>query len=275
MNRNPVSDPGLAALGKFQGAIERNSNPRQQAMDHNLGRNVKVAKVLAYLTLLRQKGVSFAGGVECVGNPPQNFSSSRTMTHLGMPVAPHQAAHFLPGRIRIGGRDVWKYAADPVTRSQFEFLFAEVEHLPLPFNQADSAAEAKGESIGLCAAFVQACTTVIRRPIAANLKAGKLSLELLQAGYDDWQRNAVPGIARAIAGKGAKTGIPALVGNRFDGYTPESISARSTAPASQWNRDDSLRILQYYAEDQPQRNWQWVMGRCQGALNEVEGHFKG
>lgn len=275
MNRSPVSDPAMAALGKFQGTIDRNSNFRQQALDHNLGRNAKVAKVLAYLTLLRQSGVTLAGAVECVGDPPQNFSSSKTMTHMGQPVGPHQAAHFLPGRIRIGGRDLWMFATKMPTRNAIEFLFAEVEHLPLPFNHADSEAEAKGQPVGLCAAFVQACSAVIGHAAIANPAGGKLNLALLQAGYDAWHRNALLALDRAIANKGTKAGIPPLVGNRFDGYTAESIAARSNAPAAQWNRDDALRVLQYYKGDQEQRGWTWVNARCRWALDEVESQFKG
>jgi hypothetical protein len=274
MNRSPVSDPALAALGKFQGAIERNSNFRQQAFDHNLGRNVRVAKVLANLTWLRQSGVALAGTVECAGDPPQNFSSSQSMTRMGQPVGPHQAAHFLPGRIRIGGRDLWQFASRPAARNAIEFLFAEVEHLPLPFNHADSAAEAKSQPGGLCAAFVRACIAVITRPISGNNPFGSLNLGLLQAGYEAWQRNAISALDSAIARKGARTGIPSLVGNPYDGYTMGSIAARSTAPASQWNRDDALRVLQYYKDDQQQRGWSWVISRCHYALDEVQTNFR-
>ena len=275
MERKPVSDPALAALGEFQGAIDRNSNFRQQAFDHNLGRNVRVVKLLGYLALLRQGGAALTGTVECIAAIRQNFSSSQTMEHMGLPTGPMQAAHFLPGQLKIGGKEVWLLASNPATRSQIEFLFAEVEHLPLPFNQADSAAEAKGKAAGLCAALVHACTTLIRRPLVAKPAPGKIALELVQAGYDDWQRDALAALGNAAQSKSEKPGIPPLAGNPFDGYTPESISARSTAPAAQWNRDESLRILEYYIEDQRQRTWQWVAARCQGTLREVEGNFKG
>jgi len=275
MNRKPVSDPDLAAQGKFQGEIDRNSNFRQQALDHNLGRNVRVAQVLGYLALLRQGGASLTGTVECSAAVLQNFSSGNSMTHMGQPAGHNQAAHFLPGHVRIGGREIWDFARNPSTRGHIEFLFATVEHLPLAFNQADSAVEAKGKPDGLCAAFAQACATLIRRQVSAKTPAGGLNLELVQAGYEEWQRGAVAAMRKAIASKSAKPGIPPLVGDRFQGYTLESISLRSTAPASQWNRDESLRVLHYYTEDQQQRTWQWVVGRCQWALREVESRFKG
>jgi hypothetical protein len=47
MARQTVSDAELARLGQFQGRIERNASIRQQAFNHNLGRNVRVVKLLA------------------------------------------------------------------------------------------------------------------------------------------------------------------------------------------------------------------------------------
>src|SRR5579864_4444591 len=191
MARKPVSDADLASLGAFQGTIDRNSNFRQQAFDHNLGRNTRVAKLLGYMALLRQAGVALAGNVECVAAVRQNFSSSQTMTHLDLPTGPMQAAHFLPGQLRIGGREIWQFAGNLATRGHIEFLFAEVEHLPLAFNQADTAAEAKGQAGGLCAALAHACTTLILRQPAGKTAAGKIPLDLLQAAYDTWQRDAL------------------------------------------------------------------------------------
>jgi hypothetical protein len=276
MDRKPVSNPALAALGTFQGTIDRNAHFRQQALDHNLGRNIRVIKLLGYLALLRQSGASLTGRMECVAAVRQNFSSSQSMTHLGLPTGSTQAAHFLPGQMRIGGKEIWRCATNRATRDHIEFLFAEVEHLPLPFNQADTAAEAKGQSGGLCSALVQACTTLVRRKvIVPPVLPGKLPRDLVQAAYVDWHRNAMTALRNAIANKDAKPGLPPLAGDRFEGYTPESISARSTASPTLWNRDDALRILQYYVEDQQQRTWQWIMGSCQWALREVEWNFRG
>lgn len=269
MDRKSVSDAELAALGTFQGTIDRNSNFRRQALEHNLSRNVRVVKLLGYIALLRRRGVALTDAVECVAAVRQNFSSSQSMTHLGLPADPHQAAHFLPGQIRVGGREIWRFAVNPVTAGQIEFLFAEVEHLPVAFNQADTAGEAKGQPGGLCAALAQACTTLIR----SQPGTGKL-LSALQTGYEEWHRDAMKALRSAALGKSAKPGIPALEGNAIDGYTAESIAARSQASASQSNRDDSVRILQYYLEDQAQRGWPWVIGRCQETLRDIEAIFK-
>jgi hypothetical protein len=88
-------------------------------------------KLLAYLALIGQRGASLNGIIDCVAATRQNFSSSKSMTHMGLLTGPMQAAHFLPGEIRIGGRAIWEFATSPRTRANIEFLFTEVEHLPV------------------------------------------------------------------------------------------------------------------------------------------------
>jgi hypothetical protein len=272
MERKPVSNPELAALGTFQGDIERSGNVRQQAVNHNLGRNVRAVKLLAYVGLLRRGGTTFPPSVECVAAIRQNFSSSQSMTLMGLPTGPMQAAHFLPGQVRIGGRPVWEYAKDPATRGQIEFLFAEVEHLPLIFNQADSAAEAKGQNSGLCAALAKSCRIMLG-PGPVNLPA--VQFPNLEAAYKEWHTGALAALSGAIGAKNEKTGIPPLVGDRFEGYTAESITARSTASNSQWNRDGSMGVLELYLEDQQQRGWSWVASSCQPTLRDLQASFRG
>lgn len=275
MGRRPPSNPVYRAEGKFQGLIERNSNPRQEAFDHNIARNIRVVQVLAYLTLMRQSGIAFTGKVECVGDPPQNFSSSQSMTRFGLPTEPHAAAHILPGKIQIGGTNVWKLAKNPTTQDAFEFLFSGVEHLPVTFNHADSAAEDKGAPGGLCAAFERACETVIHSAIPSNARGSRLNLGLLMLGYGAWARDAPIAIAKAIASKGEKPGTPPLEGNPFEGYTLDSLNARSSATNKQRNRDAALSYLQYYLQDQRLRTWRWVVEECPGRLEETESRFKG
>jgi hypothetical protein len=277
MARQTVSDAELARLGRFHGKIERNANTRQQAFDHNLGRNVRVIKLLGYLGLLRQAGTPLSGDIKCVAAIRQNFSSSQSGTHMGLPTGPVQAAHFLPGQITIKGRPVWVHTKDPGTRGQIEFLFAEVEHLPAVFNQADTAAEANGRAEGLCAALTAASKRMLRDPLAG---AGKLAdparvpLALLETAYQDWHKHAISALENALTVKRTGETLPPLVGDPFEGYTPESIAARSSASASVWNRELSADVLKYYLEDQKQRSWGWARTGCRSALTEVESGFR-
>jgi len=273
MERKPVSNPELAALGSFQGSIERNANFRQQACDHNLGRNVRVVKLLAYIELLRQTGISLAGNIDCFAAIRQNFSSSQSMTQMGLPAGPMQAAHFLPGQIYISGRPIWLYAKDAKTRGQIEFLFAEVEHLPIVFNQADTAAEAKGQTGGLCSGLVKGCRTMIIQS-GKNRTSGHVAMEALESAYRDWSTDSLAAFSNALGSKSNKPTVPPLVGDRFEGYTAESISARSTAGSSLWNRSITINVLAYYLEDQEQRRgWSWVVSSCQSVLRDVEAGF--
>lgn len=109
------------------------------------------------------------------------------------------------------------------------------------------------------------------RRLTSTVSEGKISLELLQAAYEDCHQDAVWAFGRGAAEKTTKPRISPLAGNPLDGYTAESISPRAN---QHWNRDESLRILQYYIEDQQRRTWQWVMKDCREALIKVEWNFK-
>ena len=344
MNRKRVSSPELAALGKSQGTIERISNFRDQARNHNLGRNLRVVRVLMHLARMAEDCCQLHGEVECVTAERQSFSSPRTGTQMGLPAAPSQAAHFLPGQIRVGGRNVWELASDYSGRSSLEFLFAEVEHLPVDFNQADSAAERKGERCGLAASFAAACAVLIkqfnsqwigapRRPLGElgfvphpHSPVGRMfnwgsvgvphpdspaarvfdwsrfgmahpgspstlssdfgnwlqkksdpwgnlnAMGLVVQGFEVWHSGAKDALKLAATVKRDKPGLPPLEGNPFDGYTPESISRRSTAENSLWNQGDAIRILQYYLEDQEQRTAAWARGACGRSPSELWSH---
>jgi hypothetical protein len=274
MNRNRVSDADLAKLGDFQGQIERNAGFSDQAFNHNLGRSVRVVKTLSYLGLLRQTGKSFPGQIECRAAIRQNFSSSQTMTRMGVATGPMQAAHFMPGQVYIDRHPIWEYATSLTMRGHIEFLFADVEHLPVAFNQADSAAEASDQPVGLCSALSRACGTMIRTIRKNRPGEVGIPMDILEASYNDWHRGAMLAFENAINSKHSKRGVPPLVGNALEGYDPASIAARSSASPSEWNRDTSISVLEYYLEDQRNRRpWPWVFSSCRTAIREVEADF--
>jgi hypothetical protein len=242
--RSRPSDRDLAALGRFQGQIERFGNTRGQAINHNMGRNIRVLKVLVALGALRGKDMPQFCAVKKAEK--QNFSST----------GGEQAAHFLPGQLQIGGRPVWLWAKQSELKRQLEFLFGEVEHLPVAFNQADSEAEANGENWGLCAAFAAAAEEVLRGGT-------------VQRSYEVWHHRCQQALIRAQARKASKPLVPPLVGDRWgEGYTPESIQARSEAEQSERNRTDAVDVLRLYIQDQASRGWNWGAGLS--AIREVE-----
>lgn len=245
MNRSKVSDEQLSDLGDFQGLIERATNPLAAAQNHNLGRNVRVLKLLAFLHRLKSEGVKLNGAIDCTKAIKQNFSSPKPM----------EAAHFLPGQLTIAGREVWLFAQKRRVAAEIEFLFAEVEHLPAPFNHADSEAEAKGQGYGLCAALSSAVTILLRYPFVGPG-------DPLKPAYEEWHRRALSALQRAQQNKGAKPGVPSFAG------TP--VSATST----EWNRSDATRILGYYLADQQNRTWDWVATKCGIRRQEVDQAFE-
>jgi hypothetical protein len=263
MKRTPSSDAEQRQLGEFQGRIERNSNPRAQAFNHNLGRNVRVARVLTLIRLLRDSGKRLSGTVTCTRGQKQNFSSDQTMTILGINWEGMQAAHFLPGTVAIGGQPIWTFITDAGFRGQIEFLFGEVEHLPAVFNQADTAAEASRTGGGLCAALAGACAKV--------LQGGAKDI---QAAWNYWNENAMVALRTAIAAKAEKGGLPSLQKDADGNILPESIDARSNAGQAAWNLEDSKWILGYYIEDQEQRGWDWVQIGCCSAITDFQSAFR-
>jgi hypothetical protein len=275
MTRRPVANPELSDLGRFQGTIDRGGNFRQQAFNHNLGRNVRVLKVLACFGLLRQAGRQLAGSIECKRAEPQNFSSPQDFTRLGILAGHTEAAHFLPGVIWVGGRELWQLVIDPGTRDRVEFLFAEVEHLPVQFNQADTQAEAKGRPGGLCAALATACKKMATEPIIGDPPNSPLPTALIKFAYESWCKDskaAFENAGDAKRGPPDRPNLPPLRGNPFDGYTAESVGARSTAPNRFKNRDIAARVLDVYLEDQQEAAS--VLGRSMGQLREFALAFK-
>jgi len=261
MSRGQSSSPTLRRLGAFQGSIERFGSVIDQACNHNLGRNVRVLQVLAALRILRASGAA-QGRAECTKAVVQHFRSSDDMVMNGMRMGAYEAAHFLPGTLRIGGQPIWRLAPAGRVRDELEFLFGEVEHLPVAFNQADSRAEAKGQPDGLCAALVA----------AADALAGT-GTEALRAAWNAWHAGAMRGLRTAAAAKAGNARLPALVADAHGNYDPEVVAARGEASASVRNNEAAIGILHYYAADQQQRGWDWVLGPGRSAIAEVDRLF--
>lgn len=115
-------------------------------------RGALVAEVLFHLAAIRNLQDTPATGanatIACVGNPPQEASAQHGQ----------QAAHLLPGKIKVKSENVWLLARwehgaphlknDLLRLSQqTKLCFAKVNILPVEFNRADSAAEVMAKTL--------------------------------------------------------------------------------------------------------------------------------
>jgi hypothetical protein len=130
MGRSPNSDPDLREEGAFEGIIERSAGPRAQAFGQNLGRNVRVMEVLAYVALLKGVGKLPAGKVTCARPERPSFSSSSGMTRMGLPTGPMLAAHFVPGTIRNRNMPLWDPTSDSKCKGHIEGILDRVGICP-------------------------------------------------------------------------------------------------------------------------------------------------
>ena len=120
MDRSRVSSEHTrhAAVGKL---IERFPTELNAAKSHSLGRDRRVGQVMCYLSLMRSAAlVENTAIVTCTKAIRQHFSSSRSEGK--------QAAHYLPGQLRVNGRCPWVFIGNRPTAMDLEGLFGDVEN---------------------------------------------------------------------------------------------------------------------------------------------------
>lgn len=123
------------------------------AQDVAIARAATVCETMFHLAAIRSLQRSSDRGanalVECVGAHLQDRTAE----------GDHQAAHLLPGQIRVANRPIWELAATATTgvsaselvalEARTESCFAETWVLPAVFNRADSQAERMAGNDGL------------------------------------------------------------------------------------------------------------------------------
>jgi hypothetical protein len=142
-----------------QKQVERFMNYQRYAEDHIVGRNRAVAKILCYLSILRNAGAI-----------PQSLITSggaQLQTTRGVQALDQEAAHCLPCQILVGGRDpamltITNKPLPPQAQREIRSQFGKVTVLPRSFNSADKAAERVIK--GLVPVFVEACQQVVACP---------------------------------------------------------------------------------------------------------------
>lgn len=263
MARAPVSAERtqLAEIGKL---IERLQSDLAAARSHSLGRDRRVGQVMCYLSLMRSAGlIENSATVACTKAIRQHYSASRAEGK--------QAAHYLPGQLRINGLCLWEFIANRRTAQELEGLFGDVENLPTNFNKADSATEAYSSVVGLKESFAQSCRIVIIDPQPAE--GDRINRALVRRAYNDWIVRSRRAHRNAIAQKEARVNVPPLkVG------PPGGLEYRTLGSANIQARQDAMQrdhpyiaqvefLKQYLATSRAQNLTDFLM-------NEIEQNFR-
>lgn len=214
--------------------VERYVADPARAIAHGCSRNSHVVKVLSYMALLRAEGragppLAVQPSVACTAAVRQFFSASDG----------DQAAHLLPGQIRIDGQFPWLYLQGAAAR-QLENEFAYVEPMHANFNKADSAAEANG----MADAFADACRHVLVAP-------GPPEREIAHAYHQVWTPAALQALFAAEAQKRSNPLPPDL--SYGEPGTAEygmilNLEERGEAMSDEatWNNFEQISVLDYY-----------------------------
>lgn len=224
MNRKKVS-PEQTMHAKVGKMVEHFQTDLAAARSHSLGRDRRVGQVMCYLSLMRSAGlVASSSLVTCTKAILQHYASSRAEGR--------QAAHFLPGQLKINGRNPWNFLQDRRTAEGLKGLFGDVEDLPADFNKADSAAEAYRSVTGLKEAFAYSCRRVIQDP--KPLQGRKINRALVRNAFTDWTNRSRAAYQKALGQKSTKVNVPPLKVGRAGGMhyrelDPDNIQARQEA----------------------------------------------
>lgn len=216
------------------------------AQSHSMGRDRRVGQVMCYLSLMRSAGLIDSNAtVTCTAAARQHFSSSRADGK--------QAAHFLPGQLRINRKLPWLLIPNQLTAFKLEGLFGDVDDLPADFNKADSAAEAYRTVTGLKAGFAGSCQIVVDGLAAA--RGLGINRSLVQRAFKDWIKRSRDAFQLALSKKEAKTNVPSIqrgVGQQWGEIDLNQLRAREKAMQRDWRYSQQVDFLkQYLANARP------------------------
>jgi hypothetical protein len=228
IRQTPKGDqPALARFNQID--VVRLTNDVSKALGHSNSRNDHVVQVASFFSLIRNTTPNVASaGVVIEAAQRQMFRSPDG----------YQAAHYVPGQIKIQSGLPWSLLPTATARQRLEYLFADVEHLPAAFNKADSAAEEKG----LCETFRRVGEAILRDPLTP--RKGAINRDLVRRIYSElWVPGATKSYNDAFAQKSMASEVPDL--ERDQDGNLLNVSERSTAD---WSRENEAEILLRYRE---------------------------
>ncbi len=236
MARRYVPDKGLAKYERFRLLkVQRYASDQSLALSHGNSRNTHIVTVLAYMAVLRDPARL---SKPMPANP--DVTCTAAIRRLFAARGGQQAAHLLPGQIRINNQLPWSFLKEPHVARALENEFAFMTPLDANFNKADSACESKG----LTEAFALACGHVLKGkgvPTADIVKAYRdVFVPTAREAYDDAEaqkrtKPSVPPIVHGNAG-GAEYGMIMNLEERGAAMADDSI----------WDVHEQLRIIDYY-----------------------------
>lgn len=243
--------PGSVEYANFERSrdqdVRRFQTYNQMALNHAYGRNERVATVLSYLSLIRSTGglePMEAVEVSEVPSAPAIDEIKVTRAEFQNYKAPEgmQAAHYLPGQLKIRGHKPSFLVKDPATKVALDRPFADVETLPANYNKADSQAERSG----LCGAFAASAGVVIR---AQHRDKGRIDRPVVERAYGTWRVEAQRALAGAQERKAAKFTMPDVRYNTTDPtrfHEITNLAEREAATAYEWAVTVQRDILRWY-----------------------------
>lgn len=228
--RTPKGDgPRLAKFNQLQ--VVRMTNEVAKAIGHSHSRNDRVVQVASFFSLIRGIAPNMATATVAIEAAQRKMFDSPDG---------YQAAHYLPGQLKIQSVFPWSLLPATSARQRLEYLFADEEHLPAAFNIADSAAEGKG----LRETFRKVGEMVLRDP--SPPRKGLITKDLVRRIYDQiWVPGAIKSYSDAFAQKSLVSEVPALAPDQNGDLDPDNINERCLAD---WSREDESQILIRYRE---------------------------
>ena len=227
------------------------------ALNHSLGRNGRAVEALCYVSLMHNAKLVAPRSATVTRAEFQNYRAGEG----------NQAAHSLPGQLKIGGQRPSFYVRDPATKKRLDCIFGDVETLPANFNKADSEAEAKG----LCAAFAAAVERVLERPRGV---AGRIDRAAVRDAYTQvWEPKARSAFQLALLNKGEKFTMQDLQYGEPGGAdynTIVNLDVRESADRYQHDITQQRHILEKYLEAMSTRPRQLD----DAAMDELERAFR-
>lgn len=263
MDRKQVSSE-LTMHAKVGKMTERFQSDLAVARSHSLGRDRRVGQVMCYLSLMQSAGLIVKiATVTCTGAARQHFSSSRAEGK--------QAAHYLPGQLRINGQYPWYFIGDWHTAREIESLFGDVEDLPADFNKADSAAEAYRSVEGLKQSFAQSCKVVVQDP--QPMEGNRINRILVRRAYNDWVARSRGAYEMAVIQKKTRVDVPPLKvgepgGLEYGMLDPANIQARHVVMHRDRHYIAQTEFLKQYLATVTSQNFTDFL------MNEIEQKFR-